>query len=69
MFTHIFIYMYIFIFTHIYTHTHTEASLVAQRIKNSSIQETQFNHWVGKIHWRRVWKPILILWTEEPGRL
>ena len=31
-----------------------EASLMAQLIKNlAAIQETHFDSWVGKIHWRR----------------
>ena len=30
------------------------ASLIAQLVKNlPEIQETRFNSWVGKIHWRR----------------
>ena len=33
----------------------------------------RFNSWVGKISWRRKWKPIpvflKILCTEKPGRL
>ena len=30
------------------------ASLVAQLVKNlPAVQETQFDSWVGKIHWRR----------------
>ena len=34
-----------------------------------------FNHWVGKIAWRRAWQPTPIFvagespWTEEPGGL
>ena len=36
-----------------------EASLVAQTtVKNSpTMQETEFNSWVGKISWRRKWHP------------
>ena len=46
------------------------ASLVAQMVKNPpGMQET----WVGKIHWRRTWRPTPGFfpgespWTEEPG--
>ena len=34
-----------------------------------------FDPWVGKIPWRRAWKPISVVlawripWTEEPGGL
>ena len=34
-----------------------------------------FDPWVGKIHWKRAWQPILVFfpgespWTKEPGRL
>ena len=32
----------------------TRASLIAQLVKNPpAMQETQFDSWVGKIHWRR----------------
>ena len=34
----------------------------------------RFNPWVGKLPWRRAWRPTPVLawripWTEEPGRL
>ena len=34
-----------------------------------------FDHWVGKIPWRRAWKPTPVFlpgaspWAEEPGQL
>ena len=35
------------------------ASLIAQLVKNlPAMQETQFNSWVGKIHWKRDRLPI-----------
>ena len=37
----------------------TQASLIAQLVKNlSAMQETQFDSWVRKIHWRRDRLPI-----------
>ena len=45
-------------------------------VKNlPAIQETRFDPWVGKIPWRRAWKPTPVFlpgespWTEEPGGL
>ena len=33
-------------------------SLVAQLVKNlPAMQETRFDPWVGRIHWRRGWRP------------
>ena len=38
------------------------ASLIAQLVKNPpAMQETWFNSWVGKIHWRRIGYPLLFL--------
>ena len=37
-------------------------SLVAQTVKClSTMQETRFEPWVGKIPWRRKWQPIPVL--------
>ena len=50
------------------------ASLVAQTVKNAS-GRPGFDPWVGKIPWRRAWRPTPVFcpgdfpWTEEPGRL
>ena len=42
------------------------ASLVAQSIENlPSIQETQFNPWVGKIPWKRKWQPTPVFLPGE----
>ena len=36
-------------------------SLVAQTVKClSAMQETGFDPWVGKIHWRRKWQPTVV---------
>ncbi|XP_055412355.1 uncharacterized protein LOC129634267 isoform X2 [Bubalus kerabau] len=46
--------------------THILASLVAQLVKNSpAMQETWFDHWVGKIPWRREWLRTPIFWPRE----
>ena len=65
---------YLSIYTYIYLHL--ETSLVAQMVKRlSTMRETWFDPWVGKIPWRRKWQstpgllPGKISWTEEPGRL
>ena len=49
---------------------------LAQMVKNlPAMQETRFNPWIRKIHWRSEWLPTPILlpwgipWTEEPGGL
>ena len=35
---------------------------MAQKVKNPpAIQETEFDSWVGKIPWRRKWKPTSVL--------
>ena len=51
-------------------------SLVAQTVKHlTTMQETRFYHWVGKILQRRKWQPtpvFILAWKipwEEPGRL
>ena len=50
-------------------------SLVAQTVKNSQCGRPGFNPWVGKIPWRKAWKPTPVFlpgespWTEEPGGL
>ena len=37
------------------------APLLTQMIKNPPVkQETEFNPWVGKIPWRREWKPTTV---------
>ena len=42
---------------------------------NCNVGRPGFSPWVGKIPWRRAWKPTPILlpggfpWTEEPGWL
>ena len=42
-------------------------SLVAQLVKNPpAVQETRFDPWVGKIHWRRKWQPIPVFLLENP---
>ena len=44
------------------------ASLIAQLVKNlPAMQETQFNSWVGKIHWRRDRLPIPVFWGFPCG--
>ena len=52
------------------------ASLVAQPWKiRLQCSSCRFNHWVGKIPWRRRWQPNLVFlawstpWTGEPGGL
>ena len=52
------------------------ASLVTQMLKNLlAIWETWFDSWVGKIPWKREWRPTPVFlpeespWTEEPIRL
>jgi len=52
------------------------ASLVAQMVKNHlQCRRPEFFPWVGKIPWRRAWKPTPVFlpgespWTEEPGGL
>ena len=47
-----------------------KASLVAQMLKNSpTIQETEFNPWIGKIPWRRKWQPTpLFLFEKSHGQ-
>ena len=42
------------------------SSLVAQRVKNlPAMQENRFDHWVGKISWRREWLPTLVFLLGE----
>ena len=49
------------------------ASLVTQMVKN--LPAMWFDHWVGKIRWRRAWQPTPVFLpgaspeTEEPGGL
>ena len=52
------------------------ASLVAQTIKNHlQCGRSEFDPWVEKTPWRKVWQPTPVLlpgessWTEKPGRL
>ena len=51
------------------------ASLVAQMVKNLQWGRPGFDPWVGKIPWKRAWKPTPVFlpgespWTEEPGGL
>ena len=52
------------------------ASLLAQLVKNRlKCRRPQFDSWVGKTPWRRVWQPTPVFlpgecpWTEEPGGL
>ena len=59
-----------------YSLQYSWTSLVAQLAKNRpAMRETWFSPWVGKIPWRRAWKPTLVFlsgespWTEEPGGL
>ena len=58
----------------------TEAFQVALVVKNPPANAGDnkrhvFDPWVGKILWRRAWKPIPVFfpgespWTEEPGGL
>ena len=53
---------------------------MAQWLKNPAARQEdegkqEFNPWVGKIPWRRAWKPIPVFlpgeshWTEAPGGL
>ena len=40
--------------------------MVAQMVKNlPAMQETGFDPWVGKIHWRREWQPIPVFLPRE----
>ena len=46
------------------------ASQVALAVKNlpadaEDIKRRSFDPWVGKIPWRRAWKPSLVYWPEE----
>ena len=44
----------------------TGASLVAQLVKNlPAMWKTQFDPWVGKIHWRRKWQPTPVFLLGE----
>ena len=52
------------------------ASLMPQMVKNMpAMQETRVQFLIGKIPWRRAWKPSPVLlpgqspWTEESGGL
>ena len=52
------------------------ASLVAQSVRNRpACGRPGFDSWVGKIPWRKAWKPTPVFfprkspWTEEPGGL
>ena len=40
-------------------------SLVVQMVNLPVIQETWFNPWVGKIPWRREWKPTAVFLPGE----
>ena len=40
------------------------ASLVAQMVKNLQCKRPEFNPWVGKIPWRREWRPTPVF---SPG--
>ena len=40
-------------------------SLVVQMVNLPVIQETWFNSWIGKIPWRREWKPAAIFLPRE----
>ena len=42
------------------------ASLVAQTVTNQpAMQETGFDHWVGKIPWRKEWQPTPVFLPGE----
>ena len=59
--------------THTQARTHTH---VPQAIPGGSVIKNthrgEFDHWVGKVPWRRAWQPTLVLawritWIKEPG--
>ena len=53
------------------------ASLVAQLVKHlpAMREKPRFDHWVGKIPWRKAWQPTSVFspgespWTVDPGGL
>ena len=46
-----------------------QASLVAQMVKNPpAMMETWIHPWVGKIPWRRAWKPTSVFLENPHGQ-
>ena len=61
--------MYLFFFFQTQTRSSLMASLVTQTVKNLTVrQETWVYPWVGKIPWKRAWRPTpVFLPGESPG--